>query len=163
MSRYYNDYLQHSDEDTLAHFGIPGMKWGSRKSRPSRVITSKNGDKLYLKNVNFFGKKIDGNYNIYNSSNKKVGFISYDRISDKHMHIDYITIKPKYRGKGYATSVIKDTIDRYKGTKIKQLTLDSAGLDKSAEHIYTKLGFKKSGNTITDEVWSDRTPMAYKY
>ena len=41
MSRYYNDYLQHSDEDTLAHFGVPGMKWGSRKSRLSRVITSK--------------------------------------------------------------------------------------------------------------------------
>lgn len=32
MSRYYNDYLQHSDEDTLAHFGVPGMKLGQRKS-----------------------------------------------------------------------------------------------------------------------------------
>ena len=32
MSRYYNDYLQHSDEDTLAHFGVPGMKWGQHKS-----------------------------------------------------------------------------------------------------------------------------------
>ena len=163
MSRYYNDYLQHSDEDTLTHFGIPGMKWGQRKSLPSKMITSRNGDKLYLKNVSFFGRKIKGDYNIYNTSHKKVGYISTDRISDKHMHIDYITIKPKYRGKGYATSVIKDVINKYKGTNVKQITLESAGLDKSAEHVYNKLGFKRTGDTVHDEVWADRTPMTYKY
>ena len=163
MSRYYNDYLQHSDEDTLAHFGIPGMKWGQRKKLPSKLITSRNGDKLYLKNVSFFGRKIKGDYNIYNTSHKKVGYISTDRISDKHMHIDYITIKPKYRGKGYATSVIKDVINKYKGTNVKQITLESAGLDKSAEHVYNKLGFKRTGDTVHDEVWADRTPMTYKY
>ena len=92
MSRYYNDYLQHSDEDTLAHFGIPGMKWGQRKKLPSKLITSRNGDKLYLKNVSFFGRKIKGDYNIYN-----------------------------------------------------------------------KLGFKRTGDTVHDEVWADRTPMTYKY
>ena len=36
MSRYYNDYFQHSDEDTLAHFDIPGMKWGQRKDPYAR-------------------------------------------------------------------------------------------------------------------------------
>jgi len=41
MSRYYNDYLQHSDEDTLAHFGIPGMKWGQRKIQEHKELSRK--------------------------------------------------------------------------------------------------------------------------
>jgi len=41
MSRYYNDYLQHSDEDTLAHFGIPGMKRGQRKIQEHIALNKK--------------------------------------------------------------------------------------------------------------------------
>ena len=44
MSRYYNDYLQHSDEDTLAHFGIPGMKWGQRKIQDHISLSNKSID-----------------------------------------------------------------------------------------------------------------------
>ena len=42
MSRYYNDYLQHSDEDTLAHFGIEvpkmhrDLKWALNNRFSSR-------------------------------------------------------------------------------------------------------------------------------
>lgn len=36
MTRYYNDYLQ--TDDTLAHYGVLGMKWGHHKVK---VATSK--------------------------------------------------------------------------------------------------------------------------
>ena len=34
--------LKHYDEDTLVHFGVKGMKWGVRKSRPDGVSRSTN-------------------------------------------------------------------------------------------------------------------------
>ena len=36
------DELKHYDEDTLVHFGVKGMKWGVRKSRPDGVSRSTN-------------------------------------------------------------------------------------------------------------------------
>lgn len=52
MSRYYNDYLQHSDEDTLAHFGVPGMKWGQRKIQEHIALSKKiNEENAYYEKV----------------------------------------------------------------------------------------------------------------
>ena len=34
--------LKHYDEDTLVHYGVTGMKWGVRKSRPDGVSRSTN-------------------------------------------------------------------------------------------------------------------------
>ena len=36
------DELKHYDEDTLVHYGVTGMKWGVRKSRPDGVSRSTN-------------------------------------------------------------------------------------------------------------------------
>ena len=39
--------MMHSDENSLAHFGVKGMKWGVRKQRPSvskSRLTNQHGD-----------------------------------------------------------------------------------------------------------------------
>ena len=40
------DELKHYDEDTLVHFGVTGMKWGVRKSRPDGVSRATNRQAL---------------------------------------------------------------------------------------------------------------------
>ena len=79
MSRYYNDYLQHSDEDTLTHFGVPGMKWGVRKDRASY---SKN-----IRNLRKFQKERRRNTDITKLNDSDLNKLN-NRIAAEERYVD---------------------------------------------------------------------------
>ena len=124
-----------------------------RNEKKANKINKKYNQVISGNKTTLLGK-VDDKSRFYDISdnNKKVGKIIVDDEGD-HDHIDWLGIKEKERGKGYGQdaldSVIQDCIKRGK----KYVTLDAAGLDPSAIHIYEKKGFK-AVEKIDNDIWN---------
>lgn len=156
-----------SVDDFLQHFGVKGMKWGVRKQKNEgqklgKLVLEhefKTGDKLSiyqsppgfiprtLSRISPSYKKSVDNYpqfSFRDKSGTKVGTGAFVRESKNSLYLDWIGVKTKHRGKGYATAAMKGVIKYAQNENITKLKLDVPGNALDAQHIYEKLGFKRN-------------------
>lgn len=160
------------------------MRWGVRKSDPAagpkvpkgaELVLERNmktGDKLSIYRMPPSGiskvlSRMSKNYakdvknypqfNFYDKSGARVGEGAFVRKKDE-LYLDWITVKTKHRGKGYASAAMKGVVKYAQKEGIKKMTLEVPGNAPDAQHIYGKLGFKLNGKDSPPEVMPNGIP-----
>lgn len=165
----------------LAHYGVLGMKWGRRKREDDVVFTrtlkdggsltvTKNPDPAVTRFLSAINPKYKENSSKHHSftlkdrDGTKVGDASFHQDSPDSLNLEWIGVKSKHRGKGYASAALQGAVNYAKDKNLKRLTLEVPGNSPDALHIYEKLGFKKidSSDLVEDDAfWGGLTRMEY--
>lgn len=83
--------------------------------------------------------------------NNKIGDVALGEQSPIEMMINWIGIDKAYRGKYYATEILKYFINFARSKKYRAITLEWDGNDPVAIDIYKKLGFVEDKTIPTDK------------
>ena len=137
-------------------------------------FTAKNGDVIELKRVKMspiakgLGKVSPNiraeqakrsNFNVV-VNGKKVGDVELYQEKSKSLNGVWLGINPKYRGKGYATAVMKNVVEYAREAGNKTFTLEVPGNSPDARHIYEKYGAVDVGQISSDDdFWGGLTAM----
>lgn len=135
-------------EDDIYHHGVKGMKWGVRKKRKDAPFSiSKTTKRNTISYTMREGKK-------------KVGVGYVDDFDNGETNINWVSVKKKYRGKGYAQKAMREIIKDAEMRGRSFVSLEVPTTSPDALHIYEKIGFKKVESiTSSDDVWGGLTSM----
>ena len=88
------------------------------------------------------------------SDEEPVGFMMLDEdLEERCLVIWRIMFPAEHQNKGYGTAAIKKIVDLARESgKYDFLIIDYAPENKIAEHVYTKLGFKPTGEISNNEI-----------
>lgn len=94
------------------------------------------------------------------SNGKNIGSMEIHQDSPTEVNGVWVDISPKYRGNGYATAILLETLHDCKQKGYKTFTLEVPGNAPDARHIYEKVGFV-AGEQISDsnDIWGGLTAM----
>ena len=90
---------------------------------------------------------------IYNDE-EPVGFMMLDEdLEERCLVIWRIMFPPEHQGKGYGTEAIQKIVELARASgKYDFMIMDYAPDNIIAEHVYTKLGFKSTGEVSNGEI-----------
>ncbi len=71
-----------------------------------------------------------------------IGFYAYQAESEAKLKLNYLFVEPKYIGKGFGKTLMKDFLRRIENSQFESVILDA---DPHAEIFYAGLGFRVIG------------------
>lgn len=144
----------------LIHYGVPGMKWGVRRSSRQKVSSNKKESKFSIEKTT---NRVKGGYS-FNAKigKKKVGSIHLRKDPNNEMNIEWMNVKKKHRGKGYATQMMKFAEDFARSKGSTKMTAELVNSSKDMGHILNKFGYKKVSQLTNNDVWGGLTNVEKK-
>lgn len=87
----------------------------------------------------------------YFQNEKLVGFIYGTYVSDMSS-IDYLYVLEEYRNRGIASALLQEFVTRCEKLKIKDININTYVTNKTANHLYHKLGFNDFMITLVKKI-----------
>ena len=145
MSRYWNEGINNTEDDTLEHFGVIGMKWGIRRYQNKDGSLTQAGKRKYK--ISSDGKLVKRSRAEVKSYDKKVTAVKKANEAKKQ--------KARIREKGLDKNdldAISNNIDMFSTKEINDAILRNQAINKLQD--------ERRANASEAKKWID-TSLAY--
>jgi GNAT superfamily N-acetyltransferase len=96
--------------------------------------------------------EIDGVLFIVEYEGNVIGMGALHRYDANAGEIKRMYLKPEYRGRGFGKKLLEKLVNTGRDVGYSSLRLDTGGFMDSAQHVYTKVGFRKIPEYAESEV-----------